>query len=62
MSLTENSYDGLNLLSCLLAFVVCQSFIACQTKEQKVAAALKQCRELLDKDDFFRRLTVTTQR
>lgn len=53
MSLTENSYAGLNLLLCLLAFVVCQSFIACQTKEQKVAAALKQCRELLDKDDFF---------
>ena len=35
----------------LLAIIVCQSFVACQTKEQKVAAALKQCQQLLDKDD-----------
>ena len=36
----------------LFAVIACQSFVACQTKEQKIAAALKQCQEMLDKNDI----------
>lgn len=36
----------------LLVFIACQSFVACQTKDQKLAAALKPCQDLLDKNDI----------
>lgn len=47
----ESSNTVLKLTVWLCVFISCQTFAACQTKEQKVAAVLKTCQELLDKDD-----------
>jgi len=37
----------------LLTLIACQSFVACQTKEQKATAAMRQCQQLLDKDEVL---------
>ncbi len=51
MRFMEKNNIVLKSLILLFAVIVCQSFVACQTKEQKIVAALKQCQQLLDKDD-----------
>ena len=53
MRFTERNNHRLFNIGLLLVFITCQTFVSCQTKEQKVESALKQCRELLDKDDFI---------
>ena len=52
MHFMENNNIVSKVLFLLFVLVACQNFVACQTKEQKVAAVLKQCQELLDKDDI----------
>lgn len=51
---TENNYTFkfINFVFAILIFFNCATFVACQTKEQKVESALKQCQQLLDKDDL----------
>lgn len=51
MRFMEKNNIVLKSLLLLLVVIACQSFVACQTKEQKVASALNQCQQLLDKDD-----------
>ena len=48
--------DGKNIvrfLFLLLVLVNCQTFIACQEKLESIAETLKQCQQLLDKDDVI---------
>ncbi len=51
MRFMEKNNIVLKLLFLLVVLVACQSFVACQTDKWKVATALKQCQDLLDKDD-----------
>jgi len=37
----------------LIVFLDCPAFVACQTRRESVAASLKQCQQLLDKDDVI---------
>ena len=53
MRFTErNNHRLFNIGLLLCLFSSCLMSVACQTKEQKVTSALKQCQQFLDKDDL----------